>query len=56
MQPFKGKTLFLVPSRDENGHGTALAGIAAGSEALEEDFTGAAPEAMITAVDKEQRT
>lgn len=40
----------LVPSRDENGHGTALAGIAAGSEALEEDFTGAAPEAMIAAV------
>lgn len=40
----------LVPSHDENGHGTALAGIAAGSEAPEEDFTGAAPESMIAVV------
>lgn len=33
----------LVPSRDENGHGTFLASVAAGSPNAAENFTGAAP-------------
>ena len=40
----------LIPSRDEIGHGTALAGIAAGTAIAENDFNGAAPQAMIAAV------
>ena len=40
----------LIPSRDEIGHGTALAGIAAGTALPENDFNGAAPQAMIAAV------
>lgn len=40
----------LVPSRDENGHGTAIAGIAAGSPDQPSDFTGSAPEADIVMV------
>ena len=40
----------VVPSRDENGHGTFMAGIAAGREDVEADFVGAAPEAMIAMV------
>ncbi len=40
----------FVPSRDETGHGTALAGIAAGRWDPGADFTGAAPEAGILAV------
>lgn len=40
----------VVPSRDENGHGTFLAGVAAGSTIEERDFNGAAPEAMIAMV------
>lgn len=35
--------LDLVPSTDTNGHGTFLAGIAAGGMAPDESFTGAAP-------------
>lgn len=42
--------LAIVPSADETGHGTALAGIAAGSPSLEGDFTGAAYEADICVV------
>ena len=38
----------IVPSRDENGHGTFLAGVAAASETA--DFIGAAPEAEILMV------
>ena len=38
----------LVPQRDEDGHGTFLASIAAGRETA--DFTGAAPDAEIIAV------
>lgn len=38
----------LVPSRDEIGHGTYLAGVAAGAES--EDFMGAAPESEIVMV------
>lgn len=33
----------IVPSRDENGHGTFMAGIAGGREDREADFVGAAP-------------
>ena len=40
----------VVPSRDENGHGTFLAGIAAGSADPAEGFSGAAPEATIIVV------
>ena len=37
--------LALVPSADENGHGTFLASVAAGGEDPDQDFTGAAPRA-----------
>lgn len=40
----------VVPTRDENGHGTFLAGIMAGSEDQASGFIGAAPEASIVAV------
>lgn len=40
----------IVPSTDTNGHGTALAGIAAGSPNAEAEFTGAAYEAQICVV------
>lgn len=42
--------LSLVPSADTNGHGTFLAGIAAGGSLPEQDFTGAAPEAGLIVV------
>ena len=42
--------LEIVPSMDENGHGTFAAGIAAGNESAELDFTGAAPESGIAVV------
>ncbi len=40
----------LVPTMDENGHGTFLAGIAAGNEDLENDFSGIAPLSNIVVV------
>lgn len=40
----------VVSSRDENGHGTFLAGIAAGRAVEEEEFYGAAPDAEIVVV------
>ena len=40
----------LVPSQDQIGHGTALAGIAAGTALPENDFAGAASQAMIAVV------
>ncbi len=40
----------LVPTRDTNGHGTFLAGIAAGNPLPEQDFSGAAPEAELVVV------
>lgn len=50
-----GDTPFdIVKSRDETGHGTFLAGVAAGSENIENDFIGAAPEAMIAVVKLKQ--
>ena len=39
-----------VPSRDTNGHGTFLAGVCAGSENKEDDFTGIASESEIAVV------
>lgn len=40
----------IVPSRDENGHGTFMAGIAAGNEMPDGSFVGAAPKAQVVAV------
>lgn len=40
----------IVPSRDTNGHGTFLTGVACGSEDVENDFIGAVPEAEIAVV------
>lgn len=40
----------MVPSRDEEGHGTFMAGIMAGGVDWEQDFVGAAPEAGIVVV------
>lgn len=40
----------IVPSKDENGHGTFLAGIAAGNQDTTNDFTGAAPNSKIIMV------
>ncbi len=40
----------LVPTDDEIGHGTFMAGIAAGGEDVQNDFIGAAPNAFIAMV------
>ncbi len=40
----------IVPSKDEDGHGTFLAGIAAGRRDADNDFIGAAPDASIVVV------
>lgn len=40
----------IVPTEDENGHGTFLASLAAGSAVVEEAFIGAAPEASLAIV------
>ena len=40
----------IVPSRDENGHGTFLAGVACGSEDVANNFIGAAPQSQIVVV------
>ena len=42
--------LSVVPSEDESGHGTALAGIAAGTADETAGFSGAAPEAELVVV------
>ena len=42
--------LSVVPSVDTEGHGTFLAGLAAGNSAPQEDFTGAAPRAELAVV------
>lgn len=47
----KSETPFsIVPSKDENGHGTMLAGIAAGSEDPKNEFIGTAPESELIIV------
>lgn len=40
----------IVPSRDINGHGTFLAGVACGGMDMENDFIGAAPDCAIAVV------
>lgn len=40
----------IVPSRDTNGHGTYLAGVACGGMDVANDFIGAAPDAQIAVV------
>lgn len=40
----------VIPETDENGHGTFMASIAAGKLDIENDFTGAAPNAQIAMV------
>lgn len=40
----------VVPSRDEIGHGTMLAGIAAGNEVIENNFSGVVPDAELVIV------
>lgn len=40
----------IVPSRDEIGHGTMLAGIAAGNEVPERNFSGVVPDAELVVV------
>ena len=48
--------LEVVPHRDENGHGTFMAGIACGSYDEQGDFIGAAPDSEIVMVKlKEQK-
>ncbi|TAH64263.1 MAG: hypothetical protein EWM47_12990 [Anaerolineaceae bacterium] len=42
--------LTIVPSTDTNGHGTRLAGIAAGNDVVEEKFYGVAPDADLLIV------
>ena len=46
--------LEIVPSTDTNGHGTRMAAIAAGNYFPEENFSGAAPEAMLIIVKVKQ--
>ncbi len=40
----------VVPHRDENGHGTFLAGVAAGRYNEQQDFIGTAPDSLIAVV------
>ena len=46
--------LEIVPTTDTNGHGTRMAAIAAGNYFPEENFSGAAPEAMLIVVKVKQ--
>ncbi len=46
--------LSIVPSKDEIGHGTMLAGIAAGNEVPEKGFYGVAPDAELVIVKLKQ--
>lgn len=46
--------LQIVPSMDENGHGTMLAGIAAGSEDSKNNFSGVVPDADLIIVKLKQ--
>lgn len=40
----------VVPSKDENGHGTMMAGIAAGNEVTESNFSGVVPDTELIVV------
>ena len=42
--------LEIVPEQDTNGHGTFMAGLAAGNEMPEDGFTGAAPQSQLVIV------
>lgn len=44
----------VVPTRDEDGHGTFMAGVAAGNQIESDDFSGIAPNARIVAVKLKQ--
>lgn len=44
----------IVPQRDENGHGTAMAGIIAGNEIREDQFSGMAPLSTLVVVKLKQ--
>lgn len=44
----------VVPSKDEEGHGTFIAGVAAGRTIAADDFTGAAPNASLCIVKLKQ--
>ncbi len=44
----------IVPSRDEIGHGTILAGVAAGGEVPDQDFSGVVPDSQIVVVKLKQ--
>jgi subtilisin family serine protease len=44
----------IVPSRDENGHGTMVAGIAGGNEVVESNFSGVATEAEFVVIKLKQ--
>jgi subtilisin family serine protease len=46
--------LEIVPSRDEIGHGTILAGVAAGGEVPDQNFSGVAPDSEIIVVKLKQ--
>ncbi len=46
--------LEVVPSTDTNGHGTMLAGITAGSDLPEQDFSGVVPESELIVVKLKQ--
>ena len=45
-----GDPFRIVPSRDDNGHGTMMAGIAAGNEDLANNFSGVVPDSEIAVV------
>jgi subtilisin family serine protease len=49
-----GNPFDIVPSRDELGHGTMLAGIAAGSESEENEFSGVVPDSELVVVKLKQ--
>lgn len=46
--------LEIVPTKDENGHGTAIAGIVAGNENIESNFRGVVPQAELIVVKLKQ--
>lgn len=49
-----GQPYNIVPQRDENGHGTAMAGIIAGNEMPKDDFSGIVPLATLVVVKLKQ--